>query len=333
MGDPARAIIRQKAEEMFQTSVLPVCTEGALYLRNLAGYGLLSYPPGERDRVRRGLRELLNQLEANKSLFGPVEFTIGLGRTIQDARELADSMDTARLAAEERLIEGRGRMLEDVPPDSGLPRQAILTRYTKLVDHGIEILDGETLRLAREGLRAGMLAVSKVRGREILELVLDAGKIFALRAGGGDGETQAFQQRCSQCGRMEALFQELERLHTQVLRELKERQENEATRPIRMAKQYIQENYGRNITLEDVCGAVGFSSAYFSALFKKETGEGFSKYLTQVRIDRAKELLRETDLPVAEVCESVGYSDRKHFTQTFHKMTGVNPAEFRRLYG
>lgn len=333
LGDPARAIIRQKAEEMFQAAVLPACAEGALCLRDFAGYGLLSYPPGERDRVRRGLRELLKQLEANKSLFGPVEFTVGLGRPIQEIGELAASMDSARLAAAERLIEGRGRMLEDVPPDSDLPRQAILTRYTRLVDHGIEVLDGETLRLAREGLRAGVLAVSRIRGREIWELVLDAGKIFVLRAGGGDGKIQAFQQRCGRRGQMELLFGELERLHTQTLRELGERRENETTRPIRMAKQYIQENYGRNITLEDVCGAVGFSSAYFSALFKKETGEGFSKYLTQVRIDRAKELLRETDMPVAEVCEAVGYSDRKHFTQTFHKMTGVNPAEFRRLYG
>lgn len=333
LGDPARAIIRQKAEEMFQTAVLPACAEGALYLRNSAGYGLLSYPPDQRDRVRRSLREFLKQLEANKSLFGPVEFTIGLGRTIQEVRELADSMDAARLAAAERLIEGRGRMLEDVPPDSDLPRQAILTRYTKLVDHGIEILNEEPLRLAREGLRAGMMAVTRICGREIVELVLDAGKIFALRAGSGEEETQAFQQRCGQCGRIELLFRELERLHTQTLRELKERRESETTRPIRMAKQFIQENYGQNITLEDVCGAVGFSSAYFSALFKKETGEGFSKYLTRVRIDRAKELLRETSLSVSEVCEAVGYSDRKHFTQTFHKMTGVNPAEFRRLYG
>ena len=50
-------------------------------------------------------------------------------------------------------------------------------------------------------------------------------------------------------------------------------------------------------------------------------------------MNRAKELLRETDLPVTEICQAVGYSDRKHFTQTFHKMTGVNPAEFRRLSG
>ena len=126
---------------------------------------------------------------------------------------------------------------------------------------------------------------------------------------------------------------ELDKTLQKIALRLEERQENETTRSIRTAKQFIQENYGRNFTLEDVCKAVGFSSAYFSTLFKKETEEGFSKYLTQVRMDRAKELLRETSLPVAEVCEAVGYSDRKHFAQTFHKMTGVNPAEFRRLYG
>ena len=50
-------------------------------------------------------------------------------------------------------------------------------------------------------------------------------------------------------------------------------------------------------------------------------------------MEEAKELLRETGLPVAEICERVGYSDRKHFTYTFHKMTGVNPAQYRKLYG
>lgn len=333
LSEPARVIIRQKVDEMFQAVLLPLCTEGALYLRDFAGYGVLVYPPQEQDPVRRGLRELLKRLEANRSLFGQVEFTIGLGHSTQDPNELTQSLAAARLAVEERLTEGRGRVFEEVPPDSSIPRQAILNHYTKLVDHGIEVLDDGALQLARESLRAAILTEPRVRGREIIELILDAGRIFALRAGIGDGAIQDFQRRCVQRGRMELLFQELERLHTQTLQELRSRKESEDARPIRLAKQFVQENYEKNITLEDVCSAVGFSSAYFSALFKKETGEGFSKYLTQVRIDRAKELLRETDLPVAEVCEAVGYSDRKHFTQTFHKMTGVNPAEFRRLYG
>lgn len=330
-GTPTQSILRQKVEELFQSAVLPVCAEGALYLRDCAGYGLLTCLPGERDRVRHSLRELLKKLEANKNLFGRVEFTIGLGCSVECVQDLVDSLDTARLAAEGRLIEGRGRILEGASGDSGVPRQTILNHYTKLVDQGIEMLDEEPLRLARDGLRAAMLSSPGISGHEILELVLDAGKIFVLRA--GSGEAEMFQRRCGQRGRMDLLFRELERLHSGTLQTLKERRENETTRPIRRAKQFIQENYGRNITLEDVCGTVGFSSAYFSALFKKETGMGFSKYLTEVRIDRAKELLRDTDLPVTEVCQAVGYSDRKHFTQTFHKMTGVNPAEFRRLYG
>lgn len=52
LGGPARSIIRRKAEELFQTTVLPVCAEGALYLRDFCGYGLLSYPDGDRDRPR-----------------------------------------------------------------------------------------------------------------------------------------------------------------------------------------------------------------------------------------------------------------------------------------
>ena len=50
-------------------------------------------------------------------------------------------------------------------------------------------------------------------------------------------------------------------------------------------------------------------------------------------MEEAKTLLRETNLPVTEICERVGYSDRKHFTHTFHRATGLNPAEYRKMYG
>ena len=106
-----------------------------------------------------------------------------------------------------------------------------------------------------------------------------------------------------------------------------------ATRPIRVARQYVQQHYHEPITLEQVCEATGFSVSYFSALFKKETGEGFVKYLTRVRISHAKELLQQTNLPVAEICARVGYNDIKHFTQMFKKETNLSPAQYRKLYG
>ena len=103
-------------------------------------------------------------------------------------------------------------------------------------------------------------------------------------------------------------------------------------KPIRMAKKYIQTNYMRHISLEEVSSVVGFSPAYFSSMFKKESGQNFMEYISEVRMDRAKDFLKTTNWSVASICESVGYSDVKHFTQNFRKYTGLNPNEFRRFY-
>ena len=86
------------------------------------------------------------------------------------------------------------------------------------------------------------------------------------------------------------------------------------------------------ITLEIVGREAGFSTTYFSSLFKKETGRNFLEYLSQIRMEKAKELLKDTNLSIAMVCEKVGYSDLKHFTKSFRTATGVKPNEYRKLY-
>ena len=167
--------------------------------------------------------------------------------------------------------------------------------------------------------------------REIQKVVLAAGRFYILRVKAAKPEI--FEEKCRHCGTVKKLFQELLKLQKALLEEAASERQGEASRPIRLAKQYVHKNFANNITLEEVSEYVGFSVAYFSALFKKETGEGFAKYLTRIRMEEAKNLLRETGIPVSEICEKVGYSDRKHFTHTFHKLTGVNPAEYRKLYG
>ena len=67
--------------------------------------------------------------------------------------------------------------------------------------------------------------------------------------------------------------------------------------------------------------------------FQSQLFQGFAKYLTHVRMERAKELLQQTNLPVSEICVQVGYSDLKHFTQNFKKDTKLNPGQYRKLYG
>ncbi len=328
-------ILREKAEAALHSG-LECCEEMLLYFKDYTGYGILNYTFGKTGAIRKKLRDCLNQLDAKKRIYGMVEFSMAIGDEVNDPQALGGSLKKAKEAVKERLLEGTGRLLEGVPKGSGRLKQRELDRYAKRIEHAIEALDAEEAAEACQDLEQDVMQIPDLCGRELLEVVNIAGNLFASRVGidGAEEVRIEFLSRyCEQCSRSRQLFQELEKMQCTLLDQIREIRANESTRPIRLAKQYVLQHYAESITLEEVCEAVGFSVSYFSSLFKKETGEGFAKYLTRIRIDEAKNLLRETNLSVGDIGEKVGYSDRKHFTNTFRKAVGLNPAEYRKLYG
>lgn len=98
---------------------------------------------------------------------------------------------------------------------------------------------------------------------------------------------------------------------------------------IETAKKYIKNNYSRDISLEDVSRVVNISPYYFSKIFKEDTGENFIEYLTNIRIEKAKELLETTDYSMKEICAEIGYSDPNYFSRSFKKNVGVTPTEYK----
>lgn len=98
---------------------------------------------------------------------------------------------------------------------------------------------------------------------------------------------------------------------------------------IKLAKDYIINNFNKNITLKDVADEVFLSQNYLSELFKKEIGEGFYDFLSKYRIKKAKEILITTNLRVYEVAQKVGYNDSITFGRAFKKITGMTPNNFR----
>lgn len=328
-------IIQDKTTAIFQRELRGVCGQPLMAFQ--AGWGccLLSFMPGAQDTVRKHLRSCLDQLLAQRSVFGSVEFSLALSPVVSQIGELPAAAQTARRVAGNRLTEGTGRLLADAPRPSGLDRDRTLDQYRRRMERGMEGLDAQLLDEAVEELRLAGDAAHYAQGWELLELTVAAGQLFLLRPEIEDRERlqREFEAACDRCGRAENLFQCLSHLQREQLEAVCQRRHNDTIRPIRMAKQYVQRHYSQPITLEDVCEVVGFSSSYFSSLFKKETGEGFAKYLTRVRMERAKELLQQTSLPVSEICAQVGYSDLKHFTQNFKKETNLNPGQYRKLYG
>ena len=116
------------------------------------------------------------------------------------------------------------------------------------------------------------------------------------------------------------------------LKALVEANQEKERKPVLNAVEYIKKNYSQKISLEEIAEQGGFNMNYFSELFKKETGKTFTAYVTDIRMEEAKKLLRDTEIPVYEVAESVGYRDSKFFSQQFVKNVGIKPVEYRKLY-
>lgn len=99
---------------------------------------------------------------------------------------------------------------------------------------------------------------------------------------------------------------------------------------IQQAKEYIDQNYkDPEISLHAVANRVGHSPCHFSTMFGVETGKTFKEYLTELRLKRAKELLRTTTLRTSDISDQVGYNDPHYFSIVFRKRTGLTPKEFR----
>lgn len=94
---------------------------------------------------------------------------------------------------------------------------------------------------------------------------------------------------------------------------------------------YMKVHYAEPVNLETIAEHCGFSTSYFSRKFKEQTGENYIDVLTEIRMKKAQQLLRETDLGIEQIIEQTGYYDDKHFRKLFARQTGMTPSEYRRL--
>jgi AraC family transcriptional regulator len=91
----------------------------------------------------------------------------------------------------------------------------------------------------------------------------------------------------------------------------------------------IAERMGEQLHVEDLAEAICMSPFHFARMFKKSTGEAPHEYLTRVRMEEAKRLLAETNMPLADIAVRVGYRTQAHFTGVFHERTGATPRGWR----
>ena len=144
------------------------------------------------------------------------------------------------------------------------------------------------------------------------------------------GEKGELFERCMQMESPEELEKWLLKI-CEKLRQTVQQERQASTRSfVSKAIEYVQEHYSdRNITIESICRELGVSAAYFSTVFKKETGKTFIGFLTDYRMEKAVELLMTTGDKTYIIAEKVGYADPNYFSYAFKKQYSMSPSKYR----
>lgn len=103
------------------------------------------------------------------------------------------------------------------------------------------------------------------------------------------------------------------------------------TEPVEQSIEILKRQYDQNISLDDICNEIAVSKNYFCYLFKREVGQSVWSYLTDIRINKAKELLENTDMKSYEIAFHIGYDNPSYFSKVFKKYENVTPNEYRQI--
>jgi two-component system response regulator YesN len=124
------------------------------------------------------------------------------------------------------------------------------------------------------------------------------------------------------------IFDYIQNIALKIVQQVRNRQGARST--MQDVQSYVDHNYYKNLTLEEVAPLFGYNSVYFGKVFSKEVGVTFNSYVNQKRIDEAKKLLVNEDIKIYDIADRVGYSDVDYFSRKFRSIEGMSPADYRK---
>ena len=322
-------------EEKIVESLKECCEEFEICRDGAVRYIICNYLKDNSHQFRQAVRNAVDRITMKRFELWNAVFALGMGKAVNECTQLKISFMSAVDAVHERLLEGCDKLLEAPERVGERDYSDLISSFHYQCAKAMELCDEKMLFSGVNELKEKMLQEKLVTGSDLLQVVQTVGAhaITSVQKEEQSNQLASFFRESEDCSSVEMLFRLLgDQLH-HILESNRYQREEEARKPIRIAKQYIMNHYAEQITLELVAEKVGFSSSYFSSLFKKEAGIGFAEYLIQLRMEKAKELLKNSKDSVKDICIAVGYNDLKHFTGMFRKYTGLKPGEYRKLYG
>lgn len=302
---------------------------------------VVNYQSENSENIREVIERILTLCRLELDKFTGFYVTIGIGEEKDSITEVQTSIQEAVTAIKCRLKKGINRIInfQDLKYIA-LPINSIMTEKNKRTfENEIEALDSmafiNDVKKAYEDIHR-VANYSPLAIFEFMEELKNMACVTWKQNKIPDTVIQEFEQQLQfilDCNiREELLIHNFLEVFERYFNRVMEEKSNTNQLPIRKAKQYINDNYKRQISLEEVAEAIELSPPYLSSLFKKEIGINFSDYLISCRMEASKKLLKDGNLPISQIAEEVGYMDSKYYSKTFYKLVGLKPTEYRKLY-
>ena len=316
------------------------------FQRGVEGWAFLLMADNEEQMSER-VKELSKDLEEIMKNYSTIAYFGGIGQPVARLRELEESFREAERALAARFTMELNRIisvedirmaqnvdtLDDIEITSFGEIEKTRTMLEKFLNNGAEdeideFVDVYINELPEENLKSVLMRQYIIMDAYIVMMS------FCEKIEGIEGEKQAQSEELKNSMKTIQTLEEIKNYIRMLLKKIIGVRDTISGRRysdiIEIAKDQIRKTYmSDEISLNTIAAEVGMSPSYFSSIFSKEMGKTFVEYLTEIRMDRAKELLMCSSMKTSEIGYEVGYKDPHYFSYIFKKTQNCTPKEFR----
>lgn len=316
------------------------------FQHGVEGWAFLLMADNEEQMSER-VKELSKDLEEIMKNYSTIAYFGGIGQPVARLRELEESFREAERALAARFTMELNRIisvedirmaqnvdtLDDIEITSFGEIEKTRTMLEKFLNNGAEdeideFVDVYINELPEENLKSVLMRQYIIMDAYIVMMS------FCEKIEGIEGEMQAQSEELKNSMKTIQTLEEIKNYIRMLLKKIIGVRDTISGRRysdiIEIAKDQIRKTYmSDEISLNTIAAEVGMSPSYFSSIFSKEMGKTFVEYLTEIRMDRAKELLMCSSMKTSEIGYEVGYKDPHYFSYIFKKTQNCTPKEFR----
>ncbi len=266
-----------------------------------------------------------------------IGITTGIGRCVKNQREIYKSYEDAEVSLRYRYLFGESSIIDMKEISDNLSQEISIDDKIDSLIMSIKLNDKQQMDEIFQHIQNTIIGTLADKSRSSLclqQIVMAVTE--TLRASDLEGSFYYTRknQLLTDIADSQTLYEAISLLKQycrQIADELDIRKNTGGKKYAFLALDYIEKNYADSeINLNSICSYLSISPSRFSTIFKIATGETFMEVLIHTRMQKAKELLENTDLKNYEIAEKIGFSDPHYFSISFKKMTGKTPTEYAR---